>query len=282
VAPEVPAPDEFTDLLAWIHRLRSQLTALEATKEPADLARLRRGLAMILAERGFYREAETALVAALATGAVNAAHTFADSLYLAELRLETGRVDEAAELARALDPERQVPAHRLRLATILWKSGFPQLAITHIESMMQVLDPTQLAEARLLKGRCFWDLGRSEDALQIARTLMGDEAASEKVAVAARILGADCLFALGRMSESERLYREVIDSDLGPNEAAWTRLQLGHLARRAGRLNEALALYRTSLEVSPNTHYAAQAQWFLRVADRMKQAEARQAEWERG
>ena len=59
-------------------------------------------------------------------------------------------------------------------------------------------------------------------------------------------------------------------------------LQLGNVARREGRIEDAKHHYQTTMSRWPDTFYASQASWFLRVVEELDAARQAEAGEDRG
>jgi len=287
MAPAEPATPEsaavadadgpFQDLVAWIAGLKLDANALKLSETEEERSRYRRSLAFLLAERGLVHEAVTVLTSALASGHGDRGTAFADSLYLAELRLETGDVEGAAGIAQELSSGEQTPQQRIRLARILQRCDFPDLAVANLEEVLPRLVGEPRVEAQMLLARAYWDRKDVEKARQYVSKLTASGHVSPELRGGALILEADCAWAQGRTQESERLYRRALQETLDDEEASWVTLQLGNAARRNGRLADAIDHYRDARDRWPDTFYGAQADWFLRIAEqteRLANAEA--------
>jgi tetratricopeptide (TPR) repeat protein len=271
------AEGPFDDLVAWITGLKLDANALKLSETEEDRWRHRRSLAFLLAERGLVHEAVTALTSALESGYSDRRTGFADSLYLAELLLETGNVEGAAGIAQELSAGEQTPQQRIRLARVLQRCDFPDLALANLEEVLPRLVGEPRVEAQMLLARAYWDRKEVDKARQYVRKLTESEHVPVALRGGAFILEADCAWAQGRTEESERLYRRALQETLDDEEASWVTLQLGNAARRTGRLADAIDHYRDARDRWPDTFFGAQADWFLRVTEqteRLANAEA--------
>ncbi len=271
----------FDELLNWIEEFRREAQAVNASDSPEEKAAHSRTLAHLLAERGLFDEADRTLTQALASG-VDTTHAYEDSLRLAEIRIRAGRSKDALPLARRLSPFGRSTEERLRLARILSDAGAPVAARAVLEEVMSRVPAEERSEARLLLARCLWDSGLAERSLGELETLSREPAIPHVVDGEATVLRADCLFALGRLAEARTQYERAARFGPGPEESAWIRLQLGHVAHREGRYDEALSLYKEALERWPDTFYATQAAWFLQTAERLGSAWAKKGGQGRG
>jgi len=265
-----PPDDGFEDLLVWIHALQSSVTALNHADDAAARASSRRRLAYLLVQRGILAEGEKALVAALASDGHDPATAIADSVSLAEIRLQLGDRDGAAEVARNVVARPAAPEDRVRLAAVLLDTGQPTLAASLAQSTLEQLDGAGRARATFLLAKAQWTQGQTVPARDTVRRLTSQASTPPSLLPAAVLLHADCEFALGRAREAETLYLRATDLPLSDADASWVSLQLGNLARRDGRNDEARKRWRETTEHWPDTFYASQAAWFLRVADRMQ------------
>jgi tetratricopeptide (TPR) repeat protein len=258
---------DFEDLILWIHALKTRVDALRSVDSEVDRAALRRELAFLLAQRGIYNEAEKALVSSLESPGRDEVTGFSDSLALAEIRLRLGKTDEASEVARSVDPRGRRPSEKHRLARILLECGQAATAVALLEPVVPGLPEPDRSRAHLLLARAKWDQGDPDATLRIVRRLTTTSKTPPDVLSSALILEADCLWVAGRMHDAESHYRRAAGLVLTPEEASWTGLQLGNLARRAGRDDEARRHYRTTHEKWPETFFGAQADWFLRMSE---------------
>jgi tetratricopeptide (TPR) repeat protein len=284
--PESAAVDgtdgPFQELVAWIAALKSDANALKESATEQERSRHRRSLAILLAERGMVHEAETILASALESGLGDRKTAFADSLYLAELRLETGNTDGAAGIAQELSAREQTPQQRIRLARILSRCKFPDLAVANLEEALPRLVGAPRVEAQLLLARAYWDRKDVEKARQYVAKLTESEHVPEELVGEALVLEADCAWMLGRTGESERLYRRALRETLDDEASSWVTLQLGNAARRTGRVADAIDHYREARDRWPDTFFGAQADWFLRVAEQTEQLANAEALRDRG
>jgi tetratricopeptide (TPR) repeat protein len=124
--------------------------------------------------------------------------------------------------------------------------------------------------------------GDPERARRTVRPLTTGTQTPESLLPEALLLHADCEFELGRSRDAERLYQRAASLTLSDEDASWAALQLGNLARRAGRQEEARRQWQSAAERYPDTFYAAQAAWFLRVSDAVEKLNQAQAEGSRG
>jgi tetratricopeptide (TPR) repeat protein len=265
-----PAPTDFENLVGWIHALKTRVDGLRVAEDEAMRASIRRDLAFLLMERGIFAEAEKALMASLESEDHDPSTAFADSLTLAEIRLKLGRIDGASEIARNVDAGDRSPSDHVRLAAILLECGLTAPAIVLLEPAVPRLAEPERGRARLLLARARWDQGQSDVALRIVHKLTTSSHTPSDVLASALILEADCLWAKGEYENAETHYRRAAGLALSAEEASWTGLQLGNLARRAGREEEAREHYRATHEKWPDTFYGAQADWFLRIGDRIQ------------
>jgi tetratricopeptide (TPR) repeat protein len=292
-APPAPAPpalaakphlqpeEDFADLMTWLHELDGRVETIGASRSEKDRARGRRALAYFLAERGIAREAERALAAALASDERDRSTARVDSLFLAELRVEIGDEQRALAVADGLAGEVDAAAERLRLAEVYSDCHRPDAAQKLIEPAVADLDGEARTKALLLLAQSHWDQRDPEAALPIAETLTASESTGPAYP-RALILHADCLWALSRTDEARLRYERAARLDLPEEEASWVTLQLGNVARREGRLEDAKHHYRTTMTRWPDTFYASQAGWFLRVVEEIDAARKTEAGEDRG
>ena len=259
--------EEFDELLSWVRGVKLEVEALVLSDTEEDRATYRRSLAFLLAERGVLREAEKALVAALSSEGHDRETAYADSIYLAELRLQLGDRDGASEVARGLRADAGTPGEQLRLARVLMRCRFSHLAQVLLESAAPELSGRQRDRADLFLAQCLWDQKDPERALATVERLTASSETPADLLPSAVLLHADCLWALGRTGESKDWYELASRQELTPEEASWTMLQLGNVARREGRVAEARAIYRDTSERWPDTFYGSQAGWFLKIAE---------------
>ncbi len=282
--PEVspPGDTDFDDLLLWVHALKTRVEALRLVENESQRASLRRDLGFLLSERGIFHEAEKALTAGLESDAYDPATSFTDSLYLAEIRLRIGMKDEASEIARTVNAIGRDPIDQLRLARILFQCDQTAQAIALLEPAIPAMPEPDFSEARLLLARAQWTLGEYDTTYRIAQSLTKSSSTPPAVVSSALILEADCLWTAGRLTDAEARYRRAAGLPLTEEEASWTGLQLGHLARRAGRQDEARRHYLATSEKWPDTFYGAQAAWFLRVGEEIGHMKAAEVVRNRG
>ena len=258
---------DFDELILWIHALKTRVDGLRVARDEATRAALRRELAYLLAERGMLAEAERSLSVCLESPEHDPATAFSDSLALAEFRVALGRIEEASGIARSVDASDRLPAEHFRLARILLDCGLTAPAIVLLDASIPALPEPDRSHARLRLAQARWDQGQRDDALRIAQRLTSAPGTPADVLASALILEADCLWAANRLEKAESLYRRAAGLALSDEEASWTGLQLGNLARRAGRSEEARKHYETTRENWPETFFGAQADWFLRIED---------------
>jgi tetratricopeptide (TPR) repeat protein len=181
-----------------------------------------------------------------------------------------GDRDGAAEVARNVVARPAAPGDRIRLAAVLLDTGQPTLAASLAQSTLEEVDGAERARATLLLAKAQWTLGQTAPARDTVRRLTSQASTPPSLLPAAVLLHADCEFALGRAREAEALYLRAAELPLSDADASWVGLQLGNLARRDGRNEEARKRWQETTEQWPDTFYASQAAWFLRVADRMQ------------
>lgn len=278
---EVAEP-KFEEFLDWVNQFREHAEAIGPNTPEGEKVRHWRKLASLLQKRGLVDEAERTLDRALRSPEQDTTHAFTDSLRLAELRVEAGRGKDALAVARKLSPFGCSTDEKLRLASILALSGAPIAARAILEETMSRVPADKRPAAELLLARCLWDGGAVEKALHAVDALSSEERLPRDVEERASVLRADCLFALGRISDSRAEYERATRFDLGPEEAAWTRLQLGNVAHREGRLEDAKTMYREAATSWPNTFYATQAAWFLRTTERLEAISTKREDASRG
>lgn len=269
--------DDLGDLLAWIHRLKASVDALNGSEVAEDRAKYRRRLAFLLYERGILVEAERALNAAVTSAGYDTLTSTADSLRLAEIRLHLRDTEGALEVARSLDTSRLEPRERVRLGRLLLNTDNPVLAQTLLEATLADLDEPHESRAKLLLGQAHWDQGNTKKSHAIARRLTSNSGTPRGTMPGALLLHADCEFALGKSGEAQTLYLRAQAHPLSNEEGSWVGLQLGNLARRAGRLSDARRHWDETSKKWPETFFGSQAAWFLRFHDEMhklRQAEA--------
>jgi len=275
-------PGEFDEFLTWVQGIKFAVEALLASETETDRAKYRRTLAYRLAERGVLAEAARTLQGAVESEGRDKSTAPADSLYLAELRLSLGNREGASSIARALPTAAATPQQRVRVARILSKTGFPTLAEPLLEGAMPLLEAREQPEATLLLARCLWDQQKLADARKITTALTSARNTPPAVLASATVLHADCLWSLGMIGEAEDFYRRATGYRLDDHEASWTSLQLGNVARREGRIGDAISHYRETVEKWPESYYATQADWFLRVAEETERLRASDAARNRG
>lgn len=284
--PATPAPrsaqEDFADLMMWLQELDGRVETLSASRSEREQARGRRSLAYFLAERGITREAEHALAASLASRERDRATAQVDSLFLAELRVEIGDSEGAVAIADDLVREMSSARELLRLARVYSESHRPDAAGRVLEDTLDDLKGDLRNEGLLLLAQSHWDQRDPESALPILQSLTKSEADAGETYVRALILQADCLWAVGRTSEARLRYERVARRDLPAEEASWVTLQLGNVARREGRLDDAKVHYRAAMTRWPTTFYASQAGWFLRVVEEIDSAQRTESEQGRG
>jgi tetratricopeptide (TPR) repeat protein len=273
---------EFEDFLAWVQGVKFAVEALVASETEADRAKYRRTLAYRLADRGVLAEAAHTLEGALTSAGRETTTVRADSLYLAEMRLQLGEREAASAIARALPADVATPAERVRAAIILGQTGFPALAQTLLEGAIPRLTDVERPAAQLLLARALWDQQRPDDARKITGALTSARNMPAGVLASATVLHADCLWSSGHVTEAEGYYRRATGYRLDDTEASWTSLQLGNVARREGRINDAIGHYRETVERWPDSYYATQADWFLRIAEETERLRASETERRRG
>ncbi|MEZ5065273.1 MAG: tetratricopeptide repeat protein [bacterium] len=270
VAPTSEDDSDFSELLGWIRVLQSNVEALNYAEDEEERAKYRRSLAFLLMRRGLYGEAERALVSSLQSPGHDSTTAVADSVHLAELRLRRGDQEGASTVARAIDVPRATAYQKIRLGDVLLQTGFPALAADLLSESRDQVDGEAAARATLLLARARWDQGDAKSALAILRDLERTGGAPEESRAAAWVLLADCLAATDQVAEARSWYEKASRLSLGDEEASWVGLQLGNLARKQGRQDDAIARYRETVERYPNTFYATQAEWFLRVAQQLQ------------
>jgi len=274
--------EEFDDLLGWITGVKLEVEALVLSETEADRARYRRSLAFRLAERGLLSEAEKTLAHALESEGHDPATAFADSVYLADLRLQLGDEEGAAAIARALPAEGGETADHVRLANLLLKCRFPDLAVAHLEPIVTRLLGKERVKAQLLLARAHWDRRDAAKALPLVAKLTESKYVPPELLGSALVLEGDCLWALDRASEAAEPYRRALGLELSDEEASWATLQLGNFAHRSGRVADAVDYYRRARDRWPETFYGAQADWFLRVAEHTERLESAEVVRDRG
>jgi hypothetical protein len=271
--PGTPKSD-FDDLVTWLHSLDGKVETLSSSRTERDRAKNSRSLAYFLAERGISREAERALAASLASREHERSTARDDSLFLAELRLEIGDTEGAVAVAEALIGKIRSAPEIVRLATVLSDCHRPAAAQQLLEPKISDLRGDDHLAGLLLLARCHWDQRNPEKALPLLETLTKPEEATKGTYYPALILYADCLWAAGRTGEARLRYERAARRELPDEEASWVMLQLGNVARREGRLEDAKQHYQTTMDRWPHTFYAAQAVWFLRIVDDVDHARA--------
>ncbi|MCA9751684.1 MAG: tetratricopeptide repeat protein [Gemmatimonadetes bacterium] len=270
VAPTAEDDSDFSELLGWIRVLQSNVEALNYAEDEEERAKYRRSLAFLLMRRGLYGEAERALVSSLQSPGHDSTTAVADSVHLAELRLRRGDSEGASTVARAIDVPRATAYQKIRLGDVLLQTGFPALAADLLSESREQVDGEAAAHATLLLARARWDQGDAKSALAILRDLERRGGTPEESRAAAWVLLADCLAATDQVAEARSWYEKASRLSLGDEEASWVGLQLGNLARKQGRPDDAIARYRETVDRYPNTFYATQAEWFLRVAQQLQ------------
>jgi len=267
--------EDFDDLMAWLHELDGRVQDLSESRTEREQARGRRSLAYFLADRGITREAERALEASLASSEHERSTAGADSLFLAELRVEIGDSGGALAIADRLADEPSAAPDRLRLAKVYSACRRSEAARNLLQKAIADLRDAERAEGLLLLAQCHWDERDPKAALPILETLTGAEPADPAVRRRVLVLEADCLWALDRTKEARLRYERAARLELPADEASWVMLQLGNVARREGRLADAKHHYRTAMERWPETPYASQAGWFLSVVEEIESAQQR-------
>lgn len=273
----VPQETDFEDLLVWIHALQNSVEALNAADNETDRARYRRRLGYLLVQRGILVEGEKALLSAVQSDGADSATAVGDSVAVAEVRVEMGERESASEIARSIDTKRAKPSERVRLAEVLLDTGQPVLAANLLEKTVGSLTGQLHSEATYLMARAFHATGKNAQAREAVRNLTSNAATPKSLMPAALLLHADCEFALGKAREAEALYARAAALDLPDEDASWAALQLGNLARRDGRDEEARRRWQTTAEKYPDTFFASQAQWFLRVSETIERVNVAEA-----
>lgn len=261
---------DFESLVAWIEVLRANVLALDSAPSEEDKSAYRRSLAYRLARRGLVTEAEQILTASLSSRGANPEVSHTDSIFVAELRMSRGDAKGAKDIAEALDPHRGTPLEKVRLANILLETGLSKYAAHLAKDARNGVDGVARARADLVVARAHWDEGQTKLALDVAKRLGRDPNVPEDVRVAGVILEADCLMSMGQWKSAQKRYAKAATMAPRAEEAAWVALQLGNLARREGKTDEAMQRYRETVERYPDTFYATQAEWFLRVAQKVE------------
>ncbi len=269
VPRELFIPPELADLFGWLGDLRASLDSIRGRRDQAERSAARRRLAALLEDRGLWDEAEKALLSA-ARGARNGPTGTADSLKVAELRIKRGDATGALAVAAALDTARTLPEERVRLAAVFLGAERPETAEALARPMIDTLEGAPSARAAWVTARARWDRGDAAAALPLAAKLAADPGTPAELLPAAVLLEADCLCALERTQEARPVYERAAALRLSDNDASWTALQLGNLARREGRLADAKRHYENARDAWPDTFYATQADWFLRFDDRLR------------
>ncbi|GJM44905.1 MAG: hypothetical protein DHS20C21_17470 [Gemmatimonadota bacterium] len=282
LAAKDPGTEEFEDLLVWIHVLQASVEALNEADNEADRAKYRRRLGHLLIQRGILREGEKALAAALASDGRNLETAVADSVTLAEVRFSLGDLEPATDVARNLDTARATPGERVRIAAVLLDTDNAVLAGTLLAATVDDCREPLLSRARLLLARSHWNRNETQEARTQIRRVTSSAKASPEVQRDAVLLHADCEFALGNNDEALALYNRAVTLDLTDENASWAGLQLGNLARRAGRHAEARAHWKKTTDQWPDTFYGTQAAWFLKFAEEMHKLSQAEAENSRG
>lgn len=273
----VPQETDFEDLLVWIHALQNSVEALNAADNETDRARYRRRLGYLLVQRGILVEGEKALLSAVQSEAADSATAVGDSVAVAEVRVEMGERESASEIARSIDTKRAKPSERVRLAEVLLDTGQPVLAATLLEKTVGSLTGQLHSEATYLMARAYHATGKNAQARDAVRRLTASAATPSSLMPAALLLHADCEFALGKAREAEALYARAAAMDLPDEDASWAALQLGNLARRDGRDEEARRRWQATAEKYPDTFFASQAAWFLRVSETIQRVNVAEA-----
>ncbi len=261
---------EFDDLIVWIHGLKTAVDALSFSETEEDRVRHRRHLAYLLLERNILIEAEKTLLTAVDNEHRDPTTAVADSVTLAEIRLRLSDPTGAADVARNVNAGRASDSERVRLAQVLLDAEDPVLAEALVKEIADRDDSTVAARASLLLARCHWDRGEIAEARDRVRALTSGRALPRELLSDAVLLHADCEFALNRTADAQALYARASSLPLSDEESAWVGLQLGNLARRDGRLEEAREHWRRAEEAWPETFYGSQAGWFLRFEEEMR------------
>ncbi|MBZ0267332.1 hypothetical protein K8I85_04205 [bacterium] len=278
----VPEENDFEDLLVWLHALQNSVEALNVSDNETDRARYRRRLGYLLVQRGILVEGEKALLSAVQGKGADSTTAVADSVALAEVRVEMGERESASEIARAIDTARAKPSERVRLAEVLLDTGQATLAANLLDRTMDSLTGVLHSEGTFLMARAYHATGRNAQARDTVRKLTSHAATPKWMMPEALLLHADCEFALGRAREAEALYTRAAAMELPDEDASWAALQLGNLARRDGRDEEARRRWQSTAEQWPDTFFASQAAWFLRVAETVRRVNDAEAGNSRG
>lgn len=170
------------------------------------------------------------------------------SVYMAAMayaaRFDGERPIQYLVLALALDPD--LHEARLVLARLLAQGHHADLALRQLALIRPESNWHDLA--RLQTARINLAAGRTELALQQARSL-----ASGDVAGALRVEAADILHALGNWAEAEAVLTELLEAEPLPSEARWRVLWSRGAARRLlGQEAQAEVDLVQALELSPD------------------------------
>ncbi len=156
------------------------------------------------------------------------------SLYLAELMIAEGRLDDAKRLLSIamLDTRYMVKASHL-LSEIEIKEGNLSRAIRHLERIVGLARDYKIA-ARL--GDLYFKTGNRPKALKyyIMASDMGDAISSIKAA--------DCFYLEGKYRNAKLYYKKAIDSNIKePRQLQWAYYQYGKLTGSREHLKKAAA-----------------------------------------
>jgi tetratricopeptide (TPR) repeat protein len=173
------------------------------------------------------------------------------------LSARLGRPEEGAEIwHRILEQDPQDGRARLELARHLWRIGNKQESAREFEELLQrtSADASRLPEVRLWTSEAHLRLaqwarvvGKMADAQrQLARALEGEPAAGAPVEVLVEVLEA-----FGRTKDLIELLGQR-RAALPPEAAREVGRALGAVLERVGRSDEAVELYRSLLEQTPD------------------------------
>jgi tetratricopeptide (TPR) repeat protein len=134
---------------------------------------------------------------------------------------------------------------------------------------MAALKPTAAAYARVAYAREL--LGRTRAAIAAMKLAVSAAAATAEPAAWARVELGNLYFNSGRLRPAERAYREALARFRNYHRA---QAALARVAAARGRIDEAVALYRSALEAVPLPEYAARLAEALDAGGKEGEAEA--------
>lgn len=273
---------KFDELLDWLEQFKKHAEAIGPESSESEKVKHWRKIASLFARRGLYSEADETLTRALNSPAPDTSQAFADSLRLAEIRQRAGKTKDALFVAQRLSHFGRSNDEKVRLAKLHGACGSPIPARNILEEALPKLDSKLRVEALEILARAYWDSSVPDRAYETVVDLLDEPNLKPAIEANALLIRADCLFSFGRYAEARADYEHVTSLDLSGEEAAWTRLQLGNVAHREGRLEDAKSHYREAVKSWPETFYASQAAWFLQTTERMEAAESKKEKADRG